>query len=175
MARIAFLGAGNMARGMVHCLLEAGHEVAVYNRTAARAEPLVNAGTALAPGKQGFATDVCVPISRLAECIAETQKDLDSSPVVAPLVGHVGDGNFHLVYLVDPDDADELAEAKRLNERMVMRALAMDGTCTGEHGVGYGKLDFLQAEHGEAVSVMRLVKRALDPQNIMNPGKVVRV
>ncbi len=130
---------------------------------------------ALAPGKQGFATDVCVPISRLAECIAETQKDLESSPVVAPLVGHVGDGNFHLVYLVDPDDADELAEAKRLNERMLMRALAMDGTCTGEHGVGYGKLDFLQAEHGEAVSVMRLVKQALDPQNIMNPGKVVRV
>ena len=130
---------------------------------------------ALKPGKQGYATDVCVPISRLAECIAETRKDLEASSVVAPLVGHVGDGNFHLVYLIDPDDADELAEAKRLNERMVMRALAMDGTCTGEHGIGYGKLDFLQAEHGEAVSVMRLLKKALDPDNIMNPGKVVRV
>ncbi|MFQ5783369.1 MAG: FAD-binding oxidoreductase [Alphaproteobacteria bacterium] len=130
---------------------------------------------ALRPGKQGFATDVCVPISRLAECIAETQKDLADSPVLAPLVGHVGDGNFHLVYLIDPDDPRELAEAKRLNERMVMRALAMDGTCTGEHGIGYGKLDFLQAEHGEAVSVMRLIKRALDPDNIMNPGKVIRV
>ena len=130
---------------------------------------------ALKPGKHGYATDVCVPISRLAECIAETRKDLEASSVVAPLVGHVGDGNFHLVYLIDPDDADELAEAKRLNERMVMRALAMDGTCTGEHGIGYGKLDFLQAEHGEAVSVMRLLKKALDPDNIMNPGKVVRV
>ncbi|MFQ5957849.1 MAG: FAD-linked oxidase C-terminal domain-containing protein [Alphaproteobacteria bacterium] len=130
---------------------------------------------ALKPGKQAFATDVCVPISRLAECIAETQEDLVDSPVLAPLVGHVGDGNFHLIYLIDPDDADELAEAKRLNERMVMRAIAMDGTCTGEHGVGYGKLDFLQAEHGEAVSVMRLVKKALDPDNLMNPGKVVRV
>jgi len=130
---------------------------------------------ALAPGKQGIATDVCVPISRLAECIAETRKDLEASSIVAPLVGHVGDGNFHLIYLIDPDDADEVAEAKRLNERMVMRALAMDGTCTGEHGIGYGKLDFLQAEHGEAVSVMRLLKQALDPDNIMNPGKVVRV
>ena len=130
---------------------------------------------ALEPGKQGFATDVCVPISRLAECIAETQADLAASTMTAPLVGHVGDGNFHLIYLIDPDDADELAEAKRLNERMVMRAIAMDGTCTGEHGIGYGKLDFLQAEHGEAVSVMRLIKKALDPDNLMNPGKVVRV
>ena len=130
---------------------------------------------ALKPGKQGFTTDVCVPISRLAECIAETRKDLDESFVLAPLVGHVGDGNFHVIYLVDPENGEELAEAKRLNERMVMRALAMDGTCTGEHGIGYGKLDFLQAEHGEAVSVMRLIKQALDPQNIMNPGKVLRV
>ncbi len=130
---------------------------------------------ALKPGKQGFATDVCVPISRLAECIAETQADLETSPVTAPLVGHVGDGNFHLVYLIDPDDAHEIAEAKRLNERMVMRALAMDGTCTGEHGVGHGKLDFLLAEHGDAVSVMRAIKMALDPHNLMNPGKVVRV
>ncbi len=130
---------------------------------------------ALRPGKQGFATDVCVPISRLAECIEETQKDLAASTVLAPLVGHVGDGNFHLVFLIDPDDEAELAEAKRLNERMVMRALAMGGTCTGEHGVGYGKIDFLQAEHGEAISVMRAIKRALDPDNLMNPGKVVRV
>jgi len=130
---------------------------------------------ALRPGKRGFATDVCVPISRLAECIEETQKDLAASTVLAPLVGHVGDGNFHLVFLIDPDDGAELAEAKRLNERMVMRALAMGGTCTGEHGVGYGKIDFLQAEHGEALSVMRAIKRALDPDNLMNPGKVVRV
>ncbi len=87
----------------------------------------------------------------------------------------MGDGNFHLIYLIDPDKQEELVEAKRLNERMVLRALAMDGTCTGEHGIGYGKIDFLQAEHGEAVSVMRLIKKALDPDNIMNPGKVVRV
>ncbi len=133
------------------------------------------ASLALDPGKQSFATDVCVPISRLAECIAETQEDLASSPIVAPLVGHVGDGNFHLLYLVDADNEADVAEAKRLNERLVMRALAMDGTCTGEHGVGYGKIDFLQAEHGEAMSVMRLIKGALDPDNIMNPGKVVRV
>ena len=130
---------------------------------------------ALEPGKQGYATDVCVPISRLAECIAETWADLAASTITAPLVGHVGDGNFHLIYLIDPDQTAELAEAKRLNERMVLRALAMDGTCTGEHGIGYGKIDFLIAEHGEAVSVMRLVKQALDPHNIMNPGKVIRV
>ncbi len=130
---------------------------------------------ALRPGKRGFATDVCVPISRLAECIEETRKDLAASPVLAPLVGHAGDGNFHLVFLIDPDDAAELAEAKRLNERMVMRALAMDGTCTGEHGIGYGKMKFLAAEHGQALNVMRAVKRALDPDNIMNPGKIVDI
>ena len=130
---------------------------------------------ALEPGKQGYATDVCVPISRLAECISETRADLSASTITAPLVGHVGDGNFHLIYLIDPDKPEELAEAKRLNERMVLRALAMDGTCTGEHGIGYGKIDFLVAELGEAVSVMRMIKRALDPKNIMNPGKIVRM
>ncbi len=130
---------------------------------------------ALAPTKVGIPTDVCVPISRLAECISETQADLEASNILAPLVGHVGDGNFHLVYFVDPDDEAEVAEAKRLNERMVTRALALDGTCTGEHGIGYGKLDFLQAEHGEGVSVMRQLKQTLDPDNIMNPGKVVRI
>jgi D-lactate dehydrogenase (cytochrome) len=90
-------------------------------------------------------------------------------------VGHVGDGNFHLSFIVDPDDPAEMAAAHRINDRMVMRALALGGTCTGEHGVGYGKLDFLTAEHGEAVAVMRQLKLALDPDNIMNPGKVVRV
>jgi D-lactate dehydrogenase (cytochrome) len=130
---------------------------------------------ALRPGAKGWATDVCVPISRLAECIAETRKDTEQSPLIAPLVGHVGDGNFHLVFLIDPDDPEEVAEAERLNERLVMRALAMEGTCTGEHGIGLGKMDFLVAEHGEAVSLMRTIKMALDPQNIMNPGKMVRV
>jgi len=133
------------------------------------------AGIALRPGAKGIATDVCVPISRLAECILETQKDIAESGLIAPIVGHVGDGNFHLVMVIDPEDADEMARAEKLNERMVMRALAMDGTCTGEHGVGYGKIGFLEAEHGEALSVMRDIKRALDPGNIMNPGKIIRI
>jgi D-lactate dehydrogenase (cytochrome) len=133
------------------------------------------AALALRPGAKGLATDVCVPISRLAECIAETTRDVDQSFVAAVMVGHVGDGNFHLAFLLDPDKPEELAEASRLNDRMVQRAIAMDGTCTGEHGIGYGKMDFLVAEHGDAVSVMRLLKRALDPDNIMNPGKIVRV
>jgi D-lactate dehydrogenase (cytochrome) len=130
---------------------------------------------ALRPGAKAWATDVCVPISRLAECILETKSDIEGSPLIAPLVGHVGDGNFHLVFLIDPDEPDELAEAERLNERLVLRALAMGGTCTGEHGIGCGKIDFLVAEHGEAVSVMRQIKQALDPDNIMNPGKMLRV
>jgi D-lactate dehydrogenase (cytochrome) len=133
------------------------------------------AALALRPGSKGWATDVCVPISRLAECIRETKHDLAQSPIPSALVGHVGDGNFHLVFMIDPNRPDEIAEASRLNDRMVARALAMEGTCTGEHGVGYGKMDFLIAEHGEALSVMRAIKKALDPDNIMNPGKIVRI
>jgi D-lactate dehydrogenase (cytochrome) len=133
------------------------------------------AALALRPGSQGWATDVCVPISRLAECISETKRDLAQSTIPAALVGHVGDGNFHLVFMIDPQHPEEIAEAGRLNQRMVARALAMEGTSTGEHGVGYGKIDFLTAEHGDAVSVMRLIKKALDPHNIMNPGKIVRM
>ncbi len=130
---------------------------------------------ALAPGKRGIATDVCVPISRLAECILETRSDIDASGLIAPIVGHVGDGNFHVTFMVDPDDEAEMGSAEAINERMVQRALAMGGTCTGEHGIGVGKMDFLIAEHGEAVSVMRTLKAALDPGNIMNPGKILRV
>jgi D-lactate dehydrogenase (cytochrome) len=133
------------------------------------------AALALRPGSKGWATDVCVPISRLAECIAETRRDLDRSTVIAAMVGHVGDGNFHLAFVLDPDKPGEQAEASAINDRLVQRAIAMDGTCTGEHGVGYGKMDFLIAEHGEAISVMRTLKQALDPDNIMNPGKIVRV
>jgi D-lactate dehydrogenase (cytochrome) len=133
------------------------------------------AALALRPGSKGLATDVCVPISRLAECISETKQDLAQSPIPYALVGHVGDGNFHLVFMIDPQRPDEIAEANRLNDSMVARALAMEGTCTGEHGVGYGKMEFLVAEHGEAVSVMRTIKRALDPDGILNPGKIVRV
>jgi D-lactate dehydrogenase (cytochrome) len=133
------------------------------------------AAKALRPGGKGWATDVCVPISRLAECISETKADIRNSTLIAPIVGHVGDGNFHLSFIVDPDDPAEMAAAHRINDRMVTRALALGGTCTGEHGIGYGKLDFLTAEHGDAVAVMRQLKLALDPDNIMNPGKVVRV
>jgi D-lactate dehydrogenase (cytochrome) len=133
------------------------------------------AALAMRPGSKGLATDVCVPISRLAECISDTKRDLAQSPIPYALVGHVGDGNFHLVFMIDPNRPEELAEANRLNDRMVARALAMEGTCTGEHGVGYGKMDFLVAEHGEAVSVMRTIKRALDPDGILNPGKIVRM
>jgi D-lactate dehydrogenase (cytochrome) len=129
---------------------------------------------ALRPGAAMVPTDVCVPISRLAECVTETQRDIAESRILAPIVGHVGDGNFHLTLLVDMDDADEVKRAKALSERLVERALAMDGTCTGEHGVGQGKMKYLVAEHGAAaLAVMASIKRALDPQNIMNPGKIV--
>jgi D-lactate dehydrogenase (cytochrome) len=133
------------------------------------------AALALRPGSKGWPTDVCVPISKLAECILETKRDIEESKLLAPIVGHVGDGNFHLCFIVDPDDADEMKRTQELNERMVMRALALGGTCTGEHGIGTGKMEFLQAEHGEAVSVMRSLKLALDPDNLMNPGKILRV
>jgi D-lactate dehydrogenase (cytochrome) len=130
---------------------------------------------ALRPGAKGFSTDVCVPISRLTECIIETRRDIDETGLMAPIVGHVGDGNFHVIVVMDFENADEVARAKAFNERLVTRALAMDGTCTGEHGIGHGKIDFLTAEHGEAVSVMRALKMAIDPMNIMNPGKIVRL
>ncbi len=133
------------------------------------------AALALRPGSKGWPTDVCVPISRLAACIAETKRDLAQSSIPSALAGHVGDGNFHLIFMIDPQSQEEIAEAGRLNERMVNRALAMEGTCTGEHGIGYGKMDFLVTEHGEAVSVMRSIKQALDPEGIMNPGKIVRM
>jgi D-lactate dehydrogenase (cytochrome) len=115
-----------------------------------------------------------VPISRLAECILETKRDLATTAIMSPIIGHVGDGNFHLVYLLDADNPAEVAEAEAFNARLVRRALAMGGTCTGEHGIGYGKTGFLLEEHGEpALSVMRSIKAALDPQNLMNPGKVL--
>jgi D-lactate dehydrogenase (cytochrome) len=129
----------------------------------------------LRPGANIITTDVCVPISRLADCIQGTEEDLASRGIKAPIVGHVGDGNFHLVMLYDEHDVRELAEVTEVNERLVARALAMGGTCTGEHGIGLGKLDFLIAEHGEGVNVMRQIKRALDPQNIMNPGKILHI
>ena len=132
------------------------------------------AALALRPGARAWTTDVCVPISRLADCILETKADHAGASFPIALVGHAGDGNFHLVYVLDPTNAAEIGEAGVLNERMVLRALAMGGTCSGEHGVGYGKMKYLEAEHGDALDVMRALKRALDPDNRMNPGKMVR-
>jgi D-lactate dehydrogenase (cytochrome) len=131
------------------------------------------AAMALAPGKQGFATDACVPISRLTDCVLETRTDVERSGLIAPIVGHVGDGNFHLVVLFDPNDAQERERAEALTRRVALRAISMGGTCTGEHGIGVHKLDALVAEHGDAVALMRTIKRALDPDNILNPGKTV--
>ena len=126
------------------------------------------------PGAKAMITDVCVPISQLAECLIETQKDIEASQLIVPIVGHVGDGNFHLLILVDTESADEVSRARHLHDTMVNRALRLQGTCTGEHGIGTGKIDFLEQELGEAVDVMRCVKAALDPDNIMNPGKIFR-
>jgi D-lactate dehydrogenase (cytochrome) len=129
---------------------------------------------ALRPGSKALASDVCVPISRLAECVTETQRDIAASRLIGPIVGHVGDGNFHVGILVDLDDKDEIARVESFLERLVERALAMDGTCTGEHGVGQGKMKYLLAERGEAaLDSMRAIKHALDPLDIMNPGKIV--
>ena len=131
------------------------------------------AARALRPGTSGWPTDVCVPISRLADCIVETQADLQEFDLLAPIVGHVGDGNFHVLLLVDENSPDELAVAQQVNDRLIKRALRMAGTSTGEHGIGYGKLPYMQLEHGTALGVMALIKKALDPLNIMNPGKVI--
>lgn len=127
---------------------------------------------ALRTGAVFFSTDVCVPISRLTECILETKRDLERTDLLAPLVGHVGDGNFHLTILVTPGNERELAEAHAINAALIERALAMDGTCTGEHGVGIGKRSYLAAEHGEGLDVMRLLKHTLDPLGVLNPGKI---
>ena len=126
----------------------------------------------LAPGKKAFTTDVCVPISRLTECILETKKDIENSNIIAPIVGHVGDGNFHLIMLLDPENIKEVDEAKILNDKLVNRALRMQGTSTGEHGIGIGKKDYLKVEHGLSVEVMKQIKQAIDPKNIMNPEKI---
>jgi len=132
------------------------------------------AGLAARPGYRGYVTDVCVPISRLADCIAETQADIAASGLFAPVLGHVGDGNFHSTMFIDPDDEAMFEKALEVDKRMVQRALDMGGTCTGEHGIGLGKLKHMRNEHGDgAIEAMKAIKQALDPQNIMNPGKVV--
>ncbi len=128
---------------------------------------------AMRPGCQVMASDVCVPISRLAECIEESKRDLDESDLVGVIVGHVGDGNFHIGYSVDPTDEDEIERALQHNARMVLRAIEMDGTCTGEHGIGRGKIHYMRKEHGGAVDLMIALKQAFDPLGLMNPGKVL--
>jgi D-lactate dehydrogenase (cytochrome) len=131
------------------------------------------AGMAYTPGKQAFATDSCVPISKLADCIAAAKTEVDKSGLVCMIVGHVGDGNFHVQITFDPNDKEERVRADRVAERIAHIAIEMGGTCTGEHGIGIHKLDALKVEHGEAVDVMRTIKKALDPNNIMNPGKTI--
>ncbi len=127
------------------------------------------------PGCRAISTDCCVPISQLAECLLETKADCERQNLVHAIIGHVGDGNFHVQMMVDPADPADVARAEGVNERMVTRAIAMDGTCTGEHGVGLHKMDFLIQEHGQgAIDTMRAIKHALDPNNILNPGKIVR-
>jgi D-lactate dehydrogenase (cytochrome) len=126
----------------------------------------------LRPGAKGLSTDVCVPISRLAECIKETEADIAEMGLIAPIVGHVGDGNFHVMVLMDVNDPKEIALTETFVARLNMRAIAMDGTCTGEHGIGQGKMGFLEHEIGEGVQMMRAIKATLDPNGILNPGKI---
>ncbi|MCQ9165969.1 FAD-binding oxidoreductase [Arthrobacter sp. STN4] len=128
---------------------------------------------ALRQGAVTWSTDVCVPISRLAECIEQTQADIAASNILAPIAGHVGDGNFHLAFVLDPDSAAEHAEAAAVNERLVNRALRMGGTCTGEHGIGAGKREALRIEHADSLPIMKSIKAALDPRMLLNPGKVL--
>jgi len=127
----------------------------------------------LRPGAKGVSTDVCVPISKLAECVEQTRADIKDHGLIAPLVGHVGDGNFHVLILVDENMPREIAAAEAFIERLNWRAIQMGGTCTGEHGIGQGKMKYMSKEHGHGLDVMRSIKRALDPENIMNPGKIV--
>ncbi|MFN7103854.1 MAG: FAD-binding oxidoreductase, partial [Pseudorhizobium sp.] len=130
------------------------------------------ASRALAPHLNGLSTDVCVPISRLADCVVETQADIQEHGYLAPIVGHAGDGNFHVLILFDDKDPADVARAEAFVARLNSRALAMGGTCTGEHGIGQGKMSFLEQELGGAVDLMRSIKKGLDPENIFNPGKI---
>jgi D-lactate dehydrogenase (cytochrome) len=133
------------------------------------------AAKALRPGAEGYVTDCCVPIDRLATAIRRARLEIDRSGLVAPIVGHVGDGNFHLIILLRPDEPDDLQAANALAETLNLMAIELGGTMTGEHGVGIGKKKYMQAEHGDAYALMGVIKKAVDPQNIMNPGKMVNV
>ena len=142
------------------------------NRLWAARHDAAYATTQMRAGSKLMTTDVCVPISRLAQCILETRDDLDQTPLVGTIAGHVGDGNFHVILALNADDPDEVDAMDAFNERLIERALSMNGTCTGEHGIGLGKMDFLKSEHGDLIKPMRLIKQALDPQNLLNPGKI---
>ena len=132
------------------------------------------AAMALVPGGIAMSTDVCVPISRLAECVEDTRRDIEESGIIAPIVGHVGDGNFHTLPIALPEDVDAWTRIQAFVERLSERAIAMDGTCTGEHGIGQGKMKYLRQEMGPAVDMMLAVKKALDPNDILNPGKLFK-
>lgn len=181
---LEFHGSGNSAPEQAEQFREVAGEFGVlgFHSTADHAERTTLfrarhdaffASLALRPGARAITTDVCVPISRLAECIVEAKKDVDKIALPATIVGHVGDGNFHLIVMVDTNNEDEMRQAEEVNDRLVERALEMDGTSTGEHGIGLHKMRFLEKEFGKAVDVMRSIKISLDPLNIMNPGKVV--
>jgi D-lactate dehydrogenase (cytochrome) len=131
------------------------------------------ANVAIRRGGKMFTTDICVPISRLADCIVESKKDVAGAPFPAPVVGHVGDGNFHMSFILDPENPAELAEARRVEEKIIRRALQMGGTCTGEHGIGTGRIKYLREEHGAGLDAMQAIKQAFDPDNRLNPGKMV--
>ncbi|MCO4759245.1 MAG: 2-hydroxy-acid oxidase, partial [Oceanospirillaceae bacterium] len=133
------------------------------------------AAQALKPGSKAITTDVCVPISRLADCILAAEAAAKESDLLCPIVGHVGDGNFHLLIVFNPAEYEELEAARKLSAKVVEGALAVGGTCTGEHGIGSGKKEYLRTEHGSAVEIMATLKRALDPNNIMNPDKVLDI
>jgi len=168
----------NSVREIAHEHGALGFEVATRtedrNRLWTARDNTLYAGTGLRPGSKAVITDVCVPVSRLAECLIATKRDIAQSGLMAPIVGHVGDGNFHALILIDPGSPDEIARAQALHRRMVLRALELDGTSTGEHGIGTGKIEFLERELGPAVDIMRSIKQALDPAGIMNPGKIFR-
>jgi len=131
-----------------------------------------HASSALRPEASALSTDACVPISRLAKCVSATAKDIEESGMIGPIVGHVGDGNFHVLLLVNTDDPAEVATADGIISRLAIRAIEMDGTCTGEHGIGQGKQKYMEQEHGNAIPLMQAIKSALDPKNILNPGKI---
>ncbi|MET4639989.1 FAD-linked oxidase C-terminal domain-containing protein [Mycetocola sp. 2940] len=150
--------------------LQSSHDPVTIDAIWSARHDALPASAALVDGAHTWSTDVCVPISRLAECIALTQADVEAAGLLAPIVGHVGDGNFHLAFVLVPGDEDSLAKAHEVNDRLITRALAMDGTSTGEHGIGFGKKPALRQEHGDSLEVMAAIKLALDPHRLLNPG-----